>query len=92
MGMATIGPEKIYVYIGRIDIPPENPKPHMTKGGYRVSQAWDFNTSEIKTWLAENCSGKWNYKYGHENDDESMQVNIFFEDAIDAMAFRLEWE
>ncbi len=94
MGMATVGPVKNYVYTGKIDIPPENPEPYMTKGGMHVHQSWDFNTSEIKLWLDENCTGAWDYQYGDENDDndESMQVSIFFEDDTDAMAFKLEWE
>ena len=88
----TIKCDKPVVYTGRIDILPENPEPYMTKNGTKIFQCWDFNKSEIKKWLDENCSEEWFYSWGDENDDETMTAHISFSDEIDVMAFRLKWE
>ncbi len=92
MGMATIGWSKRIVYVGYINIKPENHEPYMTKNGTKVCQSWDFDKSEICKWLNDNCSGEWIYSWSGENDDETMTVHISFSDDTDAMAFRLEWE
>lgn len=84
---------KNYVYTGTINLPSENIEPYMEKNGTRVHQVWDFDKSEIKQWLDDNCSGEWDFRfYGDETDNEELPIEIFFCDDTDAMAFRLEWE
>ena len=59
---------------------------------YRVSTEWDFEASDVREWLDDNCTSEWDYTWGDENEDDTMQLTVHFKDATDCMAFKLRWE